>query len=99
MALEDREEKLSQLEGQIEELQERIVELEQGQGSMKVGTMSYIVITSLTSRMQEYSAFEAELKALREISDEKSDQISLLESQLVELQLQLTQLTDIDNVC
>ncbi|KAI0801062.1 hypothetical protein C8Q74DRAFT_1364713 [Fomes fomentarius] len=77
-ALEDREEKLSQLEGQIEELQERIVDLER-------------------ESMKDHSAFETELKALRETSDEKSDQISLLESQLVELQLQLTQLTDSDN--
>ena len=49
--------------------------------------------------MQDRASFEAELRALREAADEKSEQISLLESQLVELQLQLAQLTDNENVC
>lgn len=44
--------------------------------------------------------FDAELGALRAESGEKAEQITLLENQLVELQLQLTQLTaDNENVC
>ena len=43
--------------------------------------------------LQEAAAFEKELKTLQDASEEKSEQISQLESQLVELQLQVTQLT------
>lgn len=49
--------------------------------------------------LQETATRQAELKALVEASDDKTEQISQLESQLVELQLQLTQqASDADNV-
>ena len=53
----------------------------------------------LTSVTQERSSFEAELRALQQSLNEKAEQVSQLESQLVELQLQMTQLTESDNVC
>ncbi len=49
--------------------------------------------------IQERSSVEAELRALRDASNEKAEQVSLLESQLVELQLQLAQPAESDNVC
>lgn len=96
--LEDREGKLTELESQIEGYQERIAQLERENGKVLCTIHEYHPWRSHVC-MQDRASFEAELRALREAADEKSEQISLLESQLVELQLQLAQLTDNENVC
>ncbi|KAI0719991.1 hypothetical protein C8T65DRAFT_634525 [Cerioporus squamosus] len=82
-----------ELTAALEERDEQLNQLEQQIGELQ-GHISNLESKSAAER----SSFEAELQALREASNDKAEQVSLLESQLVELQLQLAQLTESENV-